>query len=130
MIGGYVFGSTAFIAAAAFVARRPNYAPCYPLPDVAANRCLEDHAISQRPAIAAAGLGLVGALIGTYFYREPHSIDENTAKQLADTYNQQLRGKLGLPVSARRRAIRGLAFAPWIGVRYAGFVMGARFDGE
>lgn len=65
-----------------------------------------DH--DHRPYVYVGGAlmtgGLVGMLVGVYYYYHRHPIDESEIYDLANQHNQGLRQKYGLPVSERRRA--------------------------
>jgi hypothetical protein len=63
-----------------------------------------------------------------FYYYFPQPVSENEAKQLADGYNQRLRGQLGLPVvSQRAPLIQQLAVAPFATGSGAGFSLTGRF---
>jgi hypothetical protein len=128
MIGGYVASAVAFAVAGVLnVAHTSNFSVCNHLPADEVPSCTAQHRRSATPVLIALGVGLAGTAVGTYFYRNPHPIDENDAKALADVYNQRLRGQLGLPVASRRSILRELAVTPYIADRDAGLALGARF---
>jgi hypothetical protein len=124
MLGGYVAGGLAFIAAGVLAVRKSDFSACSSqLDPVAYQRCSDDHLNSPAPAVIALGVGLAASVFASYFYRNPQPIDEHDAKALADAYNQQLRRQLGLPVAARRPIVRDLALAPYLSSRAAGLAL-------
>jgi hypothetical protein len=126
MIGGYVVAGVAFGAAAVIYYRGDSLDTCAG-PATQAEQCVHDRMRSQVPAIIVGSVGLVGGLFGTYFFRNPHPIDENDAKTLADAYNQRLRGQLGLPVASSEPLVRELAVSPYAAGASRGLVLAGRF---
>jgi hypothetical protein len=126
MISGYAVAGAAFVVAGAIYFQRASYDPC-DLPRPQRDECVDNRGRSQVPAIIAGGVAVAGGLFGTYFARNPHPIDVNDAKTLADAYNQRLRGQLGLPVASRAPVIRELALLPYIAGAAGGLVLGGRF---
>jgi hypothetical protein len=129
MIGGYVASGLAFAAAGLLAVRKSDYSACgSQLDPDAYQRCWNAHTLSLTPAVIAAGFGLVATAFASYFYRNPHPIDEYDAKALADAYNQRLRRQLGLPVAIRRPIVRDLALAPYAAGRDAGLALTGRLS--
>lgn len=126
MIGGYLVAAVAFGAAAWIYYRGDNLDSCS-VPFSQLEQCANDRMHSQVPAIIAGGVAVAGGLFGTYFFRNPHPIDENDAKTLADAYNQRLRGQLGLPVATSEPLVRELAVSPVSGRANRGLVLAGRF---
>ncbi|MGC4117742.1 MAG: hypothetical protein QM765_24935 [Myxococcales bacterium] len=77
--------------------------------NVASNQCL---AHDMRPVIAGGVIGGVGLLAAAATALiSPHPIDGPTARQVADTYNKNLRKELGLPEARRETAAPPTALA-------------------
>ena len=125
MISGYLVSALAFSAAAALsIGRISDFQSCNHL---AADTMPNCEVRSVVPVLVAVGVGLAGTAVGGYFSRNPHPIDENEAKALADAYNQRLRRQLGLPVVTRHPTMRGLALAPYVASYNAGLAVSAPF---
>jgi hypothetical protein len=126
MLGGYVVAGVAFGAAAVIYFRRNDPRGCDPA-SPQFDQCSRDRILSNVPGIVAGAVGVAGGLFGTYFFRNPHPIDENDAKTLADAYNQRLRGQLGLPVAGGEPLVRELAVSPVVGSASRGVALAGRF---
>jgi hypothetical protein len=126
MVGGYAAAGLAFgVGAALILFSRGDLATCNGLQGDAFDRCVDDnHSLTR--VVVAAGIGLVAGAFGTYFYRNPHPIDENDAKALADAYNQRLRRQLGLPIAQRAPLLHDVALAPTITAGGAVLSVGGR----
>jgi len=134
MIGSFVVASAATIGTALvlFSPRRGQedcskygltdaYFDCFDANlDASRNQALAYFAAAGLAAIAVAGFS-----VGGHYYRTPHPIELSEAKQLADAYNQRLRGRLR-PVAAAR-ALPALTLAPYATGRDAGLAIHARF---
>ena len=126
MYGAFIAGGAAFVTAAALtVINESDYEPCNMIEGPGGLTCVNQHNHSLAPILVALGVGLVGVGVGTYLYRSPQPIDENDAKALADAYNRQLRGKLGLV--ADRPRLRDVTVTPYAGGAASGVTMAARF---
>jgi hypothetical protein len=93
--------------------------------------CLDNHARERHDALIEAtilsGLGTVSWAAWLYLHLHPHPIDENEAKSLADRYNQNLRGQLGLPVATRHPLrLHDVRWIPYVTDPHAGLVLSAR----
>lgn len=136
MVGSFVVASAATIGAVALLASWPRgeedcdpyeygstgYYDCFDQNlDAANNQLLAFLATSGLVAIAAVGFSM-----GGHYYRTPHPIELSQAKQLADAYNQRLRGRLQ-PVGAAASWLPKLTLAPVATGRDAGFAITARF---
>jgi len=126
MIGGLVVSGVAFGVAVAMHYRGDDLESCTVQPNYF-DQCAHTETHTQVPAIVAAGVGVVGGVVSTYFFRNPHPVDEDEAKTLADAYNQHLRGQLGLPVARSEPLVRELALAPYVEGASRGFVLAGRF---
>ena len=128
MIGGLVASGLAFITAAVLnVRNRPDLGSCNGLQGQAFDSCVDMHTTALSPMIIAAGSGMAAMAFSIYFYRNPHPIDENDAKALADAYNQQLRRELGLPVAIRRPILGDVTLRPYVAEHDAGLALAGRF---
>jgi hypothetical protein len=128
MWGAYIAGGAAFATAAVLTVRNESdYEPCNMIEGPGGLVCVNQQHRSLAPVIVALAVGLVGVGVGTYYQRTPQPIDENDAKSLADAYNRELRGKLGLTAEAHAPRLREVAVAPYAGGSAAGLVVGARF---
>jgi hypothetical protein len=77
------------------------------------------------PSLVLAGASLVAILVGAAHATPTVNVDE--ARNLADAYNQHLRGQLGLPTLASRPWLRDVRLVPYVAHGDAGLVVGARF---
>jgi hypothetical protein len=128
MYGAFITGGVAFGTAAALtVINESDYEPCNMIEGPGGLTCVNQHHRSIAPVLIALGVGIVGVGVGTYLYRSPQPIDENDAKALADAYNRQLRGKLGLAAVADRPRLRDVTIAPYAGGAASGVTVAARF---
>lgn len=110
--GSYLVSGLATAVAILLTFRHSDLSACNGLAGDVFDRCVAGHGVSLAPALAAVSVGLVGAAVGTYLLRNPHPIDDNDAKALADAYNQRLRRQLGLPVAVRPSILRDVAVRP------------------
>jgi hypothetical protein len=128
MYGAYLTGGVAFGTAAVLtLINESHYEPCNMIEGEGGLVCVNQQHRSLAPVIIALAVGLVGVGVGTYYQRTPQPIDEGDAKALADAYNRELRGKLGLTAEAHAPRLRDLAVAPYAGGSGAGVAVGARF---
>ncbi len=132
MIGGYVAAGIGYIIAGAFTyAIVTNPKDCsIDLPDDEFQRCLDDDsALNRRLWGMGIGLGIsvVGLSVAIYYAVNRQPIDKNDAAELADRYNQALRGRLGLPVVMHRPLLRDLRLAPYVNGNQGGLALSARF---
>ncbi|HMG54278.1 MAG TPA: hypothetical protein VK601_12365 [Kofleriaceae bacterium] len=127
MYGGYAVGLLGFATALAFNLGTIDFNSCNGLTGSAADKCATDQDHSLAPTIAALGVGVGGALFGTWYQRHPQPIDERDARAMADAYNRQLRNQLGIPTLAGAPRLSDLKLVPYLGGRDAGIALGARF---
>ena len=80
------------------------------------------------PLLLTAGVSAVSVTAGAYLERNPHPIDEDDARALADRYNQSARQVLGLPpVASSRPPKLEVALSPYFAGREGGLALRARF---
>jgi hypothetical protein len=128
MYGAFITGGVAFATAAALtIINESDYEPCNMIDGPGGLTCVNQQHHSLAPALVALGVGLVAVGVGTYLYRSPQPIDEDDAKALADAYNKQLRGKLGLGAVADAPRLRDVTVAPYAGSAGSGVAIAARF---
>jgi hypothetical protein len=128
MYGGFIAGGVGFAAAALFnVTDIANYGPCERQMGSAAELCQMNQRGSLIPTIIALSVAVTGTAIGTYFYRNPQPLDEDTARSLAAAYNQRLRHVLGLPEPTRHAGLQDVKLIPFVADRDAGVALGGRF---
>jgi hypothetical protein len=128
MIGSFFASTLAFIAAGVLIfENRPNLDSCNGLQGQAQAHCIDTRITALSPMTIAAGCGMAAMALSFYFHRNPHPIDENDAKTLADAYNQRLRRRLGLPVAIRRPILHHVTLRPYVAERDAGLALGGRF---
>lgn len=125
MIGSYVVGGVALVVSGLLTisaVEGGSVCDLFTLGD----RCV-DIGSPLGPLVFSVGVSVAGIVMGYHFYRNPHPIDENDARTLADAYNQRLRGKLGLPVGIRRPLTRDLTLTPYVAGWDSGLVLRGRF---
>jgi hypothetical protein len=128
MYGGFIAGGVGFATAALLnVTDLANYGACDRKMGAAADLCQMNQRGSLVPTIIALGVAVAGTAVGTYFYRNPQPVDEDTARSLAAAYNQRLRQVLGLPEPTRHAGLRDFKLIPFVAERDAGIALGARF---
>jgi len=128
MIGSFFASTLAFIAAGVLsLENRPDLDGCNGLQGQAQAHCVDTRITALNPMFIAAGCGMVAMALSFYYHRNPHPIDENDAKTLADAYNQRLRRQLGLPVAIRRPILHHVTLRPYVAERDAGLALGGRF---
>lgn len=128
MVGGFVAGELAFVAAAVlYVKGHLDLSSCNSLQGQSYAHCAEMHTSMLSPMLITAGSGMAAMAFSVYFYRNPHPIDENDAKSLADAYNQRLRRELGLPVAIRRPILRDVTLRLYVAEHDTGLALGGQF---
>jgi hypothetical protein len=127
MYGGYAVGALGFATAVVWSLGSSDFGMCDGLVGAPLDRCTEAQQRSQIPTYVGLGLGLAGALFGTWFYRNPQPIDESDARTMADAYNQQLRRQLGSAEVRSAPRLSEVRLAPYAGSDGAGLALGARF---
>jgi len=92
--------------------------------------CIDNHSNTLNDvALATTVLALVGGaavFVGAYYYRHPHPVSENDAKNMAEEFNNGLRQNLGLPV-VERHWLHDVHIAPYMTHGEGGLALGARF---
>jgi hypothetical protein len=128
MIGSYVLAAAALtVAGVLFAANDDPFCEVELTPD-GHGQCLRiRHPSSAASAWILLGVGVTGALVGTYFSTRPQPIDVDDARALADAYNQRLRRRLGLPPAPRHARLRDVTLTPYVTGHDTGLVVGARF---
>lgn len=128
MYGAFAVAAAAFGTAAVLaLGNESDFDTCGAAPGPDGQNCVNEHNRSSAPMLIALGVGVAGVAVGTYYHRSPQPIDEDDAKALADAYNRQLRGRLGLTAAARPPRLRDVTLAPYPRGAGGGLAVAGRF---